>query len=92
MFRVPFLRWHSIVSDEGFSVTFVSRNILKYDEGGISVLIDIDGDGKQMDVIANSMRASDPKGRLPEETTARKIEHNVARALEWKGWSVRVVG
>ena len=80
------------MSDEGFTITFVSRNILRYDEGSISLLIDIDGDGKQMDVLFRSLRlAFDADQQLPNDMTLRKIEHNVARALEWRGWTVRAI-
>jgi hypothetical protein len=91
MFRIPLLRRHTIVSDEGFAITFTSRKVLRYDEGDISLLFDIDGDGKRMDPIANSMRTSEPNDESPDEMTLRRIEDNIARALEWRGWSVQVV-
>jgi hypothetical protein len=91
MFRIPLISRHTIVSDEGFAITFISRNVLRYDEGDVSLLFDIDGDGKRMDLIARSMRTSDTNGKSPDEVTLRRIEDNVARALEWRGWSVQVV-
>lgn len=91
MFRIPLLHRHTIVSDEGFAITFTSRNVLRYDEGAISLLIDIDGDGKRMDLVTNSMRTSEPNNESPDEMTLRRIEDNLVRALEWRGWSVQVV-
>ena len=91
MFRIPLLHRRTIVSDEGFAVTFTSRNVLRYDEGDVSLLFDIDGDGKRMDLIAHSMRTFHPNGESPDEVALRRIEANVARALKWRGWSVQVV-
>ncbi len=88
MFRIPFFNRHKVVSDEGFTITFVSRHALRYDEGDIAVLIDIDGDRTQMDMFTKSIRAFDSDGKLPDALTIQKIENNIALALEWKGWKV----
>ena len=90
MFKIPLLNRHKIVSDEGFTVTFVSRNVLMYEEDGISLLIDVDGDGKQMDVISSSLRPVTLGKKLPDDLGVRKIEGSIARALEWRGWSVDI--
>lgn len=84
-------RWsRTITSDEGFTVTFVERHTLKYEEGGRSATIRTEGDGKSIDVFKNSIcRWSNDPFEIDAATNER-IANNVARALESRGFSVYV--
>jgi hypothetical protein len=93
VFKIPLLHRKKIVSDEGFTITFVSRNVLQYDGSHVSLLFDIDGDGKRMDVLARSARVAHDANsvNLPDDMILRKIEDDISRALEWRGWLVRLI-
>ena len=80
----------TITSDEGFTVTFVARHTLMYEEGGKSVTIRTEGDGKSIDVFKNSIgRWSDNPSEVDAPTNER-IANNVAPALKSRGFSVYV--
>lgn len=92
MFKIPLLNRHTVVSDEGFKVTFISRNILKYEEGDLVARLNIDGDGKRMDLLAHSIRIeSTQNGQTSKDEERHRIVRNVVRVLEWKGWSAHVL-
>lgn len=92
MFKIPFFNRHTVISDEGFKVTFVSRNTLKYEEGELVALLDIDGDGTKMDLLAHSFPIESTQLEETSKYEERhRIIHNVVQVLEWKGWSVHVI-
>jgi hypothetical protein len=91
LFHSPLFRPGTIVSDEGFRVRLLSRYFLLYEEEGLSVKLQFEGD-KQKDLFYGSMESPStdmPLNLSPE--TEERIYCNVQQALEWKGFSVRLV-
>ena len=92
MFRIPLFRRNMIISDEGFTVIFVNRNVIRYEDQNVSLLVDIDGDGKRTDVLANSIRPALHSGaRSLDADSVDRAERNVLRALEWRGLGPSIV-
>jgi hypothetical protein len=91
LFHSPLFRPGTIVSDEGFRVRLLSRYFLLYEEEGLSVKLQFEGD-TQKDLFYGSMESpsTDMPLNLSPETDER-IYGNVQQALEWKGFSVRLV-
>jgi hypothetical protein len=79
------------VSDEGFSITFTSRNTLLYEYGGKTMTVRTEGDGREIDVFQNSIVhwTNDPS--TIDGNTLVRIADNVAHALESRGLKVRIV-
>jgi hypothetical protein len=92
MFKTSFFHRNKIISDEGFSVTFLGRYQVRYQEGDRSILVHIEGDDVQMDIFHSSIKAWEG-GNCPsiDSATDKRIVDNISRALEWRGWSVQVV-
>ena len=91
MFHSPLFRPGTIVSDEGFRVRLLSRYFLLYEEEGLSVKLQFEGD-TQKDLFYGSMESPStdmPLNLSPE--AEERIYGNVQQALEWKGFSVRLV-
>jgi hypothetical protein len=91
MFRSPLFSKELIVSDEGFRVRLLSRYFLLYEEEGLSVKLQFEGDMRK-DLFYGSIELPStdmPLSLSPE--TEKRIYSNVQRALEWKGFSVRLV-
>jgi|HubBroStandDraft_5_1064220.scaffolds.fasta_scaffold851162_1 hypothetical protein len=91
MFRSPLFSRGLIVSDEGFRVRLLSRYFLLYEEEGLSVKLQFEGDTRK-DLFYGSIESPStdmPLSLSPE--TEKRIYGNVQRALEWKGFSVRLV-
>jgi|GEM_PF-4315934 len=92
MFKVPLLHRSKIVSDEGFSVTVLSRYAVRYEEGGRSMLVTIEEGAGHIDIFHSSIKSweNDP-GEALDSATDRRITQNLTSALEWRGWSIAVV-
>ncbi len=91
MFKIPLLQRSKIVSDEGFSVTVLSRYAVRYEQDGRSMLVSIEeGDG-HIDIFHSSIKWEDDPGEAIDAATDQRITENLAKALEWRGWSVGVV-
>ena len=91
MFHSPLFRPGTIVSDEGFRVRLLSRYFLLYEEESLSVKLQFEGD-TQKDLFYGSMESPStdmPLNLSPE--AEERIYGNVQQALEWKGFSVRLV-
>jgi len=91
LFHSPLFRPGTIVSDEGFRVRLLSRYFLLYEEEGLSVKLQFEGD-TQKDLFYGSMESPStdmPLNLSPE--AEERIYGNVQQALEWKGFSVRLV-
>ncbi len=80
-----------ITSDEGFTVTFSARHTLLYEEGGKSMTIRTEGDNKSVDVFKNSIGRWKHNTSEVDAATNERIANNIARALEFKGFSVYIV-
>ena len=91
MFRRQWWLFGKTVSDEGFSVSFSSRFTLLYEIDQRSMVIRKEGDGRDIDVFHGSMRHwTDDNSDIDEETDRRNVD-NITRALEWRGFSVRII-
>jgi hypothetical protein len=86
-------RWWSskTVSDEGFSITLTSRSTLLYEVDGKTMTVDIEGGGKYVDVFHSSMQRWENDPSVIDGITDEKNVDNVTRALEFKGFTVRIV-
>jgi hypothetical protein len=91
LFHSPLFRPGTIISDEGFRIRLLSRYFLLYEEEGFSVKLQFEGDMLK-DLFYGSIESpltDRPLSLSPE--TEKQIYGNVQRALEWKGFSVRLV-
>lgn len=79
------------VSDEGFSIAFTSRTTLLYEVDGKAMTVRTEGDGSEIDVFHNSMRHwNHDSSPIDGKTDERNVD-NITRALEWRGFNVRIV-
>ena len=91
MFRRQWWFFGKTISDEGFSIKFTSRNTLLYEVGGKTMIVSTDGDFPEIDVFHGSMRHwSNDSSVIDGKTDERNVD-NVTRALEWRGFNVRIV-
>jgi hypothetical protein len=91
LFHSPLFRSGTIIFDKGFRVRQLSRYFLLYEEEGLSVKLQFEGDTRK-DLFYGSIESPStdmPLNLSPE--TEKRIYGNVQRALEWKGFSVRLV-
>ncbi len=90
MFKIGWLSGKTD-SDKGFSVTFTSRTTLLYEVDGKVMTVSTEGDGRDIDVFHSSMRfwSNDPSA-IDSETDKRNVD-NITRALESRGFRVRIV-
>lgn len=91
MFRRQWWIFGKTLSDEGFSIEFTSRNTLLYEAGGKTMIIHTDGDFPDIDVFHSSMRRWSNDSSLIDGKTDERNVDNITRALEWRGFSVRIV-
>ena len=91
MFRKQWWFFGKTISDEGFSIKFTSRNTLLYEVGGKTMIVSADGNFPEIDVFHGSMRHwSNDSSVIDGKTDERNVD-NVTRALEWRGFNVRIV-
>jgi hypothetical protein len=91
MFRKQWWFFGKTISDEGFSISFTSRNTLLYEAGGKTMTVRTEGDGREIDIFQNSMRHwSNDISVIDGKTNDRNVD-NIVRALEWRGFRVRIV-
>jgi hypothetical protein len=91
LFHSPLFRSGTIIFDKGFRVRLLSRYFLLYEEEGLSVKLQFEGDTRK-DLFYGSIESPStdmPLNLSPE--TEKRIYGNVQRAIEWKGFSVRLV-
>jgi hypothetical protein len=86
-------RWWSsrTTSDEGFSITLTSRTTLLYEVAGRSMVVTTEGAGRYIDVFHSSMMHWTADPTPISGSTDEKNVDNVTRALEARGFEVRVV-
>jgi len=91
MFRVPLLHRSSIISDQGFTVTVVSRSKLEYRENQRVMSISIEQGGRHIDVFHSTIRRWDGESLPISNADDRRITENILAALRWRGWTANVV-
>jgi hypothetical protein len=91
MFRVPFWRRSSIVSDRGFTVTVLSRSELKYQERSKVMTISIEQGDRHIDVFHSTIQRWDGEETPISNVEDSRITQNILEALEWRGWTAEVV-
>ena len=90
MFRTHW--WYSAktVSDEGFSITLKLTKLL-YEIDGKSMSVNIESDGRDIDVFHSSMRSwIGDTSAIDPQTDERNVD-NLTRALESRGLRVHIV-
>jgi len=91
MFRRQWWFFGKIFSDEGFSIIFTERNTLRYEIGERTMFVRTEGDGPDIDVFHSSMgHWSNDSSPINAKTDERNVD-NITRALEWRGFTVRIV-
>jgi hypothetical protein len=91
MFKTHWWRSGKTVSDEGFSISFLSRTTLLYETNGKAMTITIEGAVKYIDVFHSSMQHwTNDDSAIDGQTDERNCD-NIARALESRGLNVRIV-
>jgi len=91
MFRVPFWRRSSIVSDQGFTVTVVNRSELRYQENQKVMTISIEQGDHHIDVFHSTIRRWDGEETPITNDDDLRITQNILKALTWRGWIAKVV-
>jgi len=91
VFKVPLLQRSTIVSDQGFSVTVVSRSELKYEESHRVMTISIEQGDRHIDVFHSTIRRWDGDETPITSADDRMITENILAALRWRGWAAEVV-
>jgi hypothetical protein len=91
-FRIPIFRSSTTVSDEGYKVTFVSWEMLRYQSNELSLDLFIEVGGGEVVIERNSFRNlnSEASKSLTDDEVERIFER-ITGALEWRGWKVREV-
>lgn len=93
MFTSPFLRPGTIISDSGFTITLAGRYQLTYDEPGLTASLNYDAGKIVLDLLTHSLLIFNGGNLLTlNEEVRRRILLNVSQALEWKGYTVYLVG
>lgn len=92
MFNTPFFHRGTIHSDEGFRVVLIKRYFLTYEDRQLSLLLTRDSVPGNMDIFRTPIKDS-KTGELVilDELTHKRVFDNMVRALEWKGYQVRVI-
>jgi hypothetical protein len=91
MFRRQWWFFGKTISDEGFSIIFTEKNTLLYEIGGRTMTVRTDGNFPDIDVSHSSMRHWNNASSLIDGKTDERNVDNVTRALEWRGFKVRIV-
>ena len=92
MFKVPLFHRSSIVSDEGFTVTVVSRFEVRYEENQKVMTISIEQQGdRHIDVFHSTIRKWDGEEAAITNAEDYRITQNILEALKWRGWAAEVV-
>ncbi len=91
MFRQRWWLFGKTISDEGFSITFTSRFTLRYEAGDKAMTIRTEGDGRDLDIFHSSMRHWENDSSVIDGSNDERNVDNVTRALEWRGFNVRIV-
>jgi hypothetical protein len=91
-FKVPLFRRSTTVSDQGFRVTFISWGILRYESGDLSLDLLIEAGGRGVVIERSSLRGlNGALSQTLDEDQEKCILNNITEALEWRGWTVKVV-
>ena len=91
MFRTHW--WHAAktVSDQGFSITLISKTKLLYEVNGKAMIVTTEGAGSYIDVFHSSMQHWKDDDSAIDGTTDEENLDNITRALESRGLNVRIV-
>ena len=91
MFKTRWLSSKTVSDDEGFSITLTSRTQLRYEIGGKSMIVTTEGAGSYIDVFHSSMDHWENDSMAIDRKTDKRNVDNITRALEARGFTVRVV-
>ena len=91
MFRKRWWWFGKTISDEGFALAFTSRTTLLYEIGGKTMTVDVEVGWPDIDVFHSSMRCWDDDSSVTDGKTDERNVDNITRALEWRGFIVRIV-
>ncbi len=91
MFRRRWWLFGKIISDEGFSIILTSRTTLLYEIDGKSMTVTFESGGTEIDIFHSSMRRWSNDSSLIDGKTDERNVDNITRALEWRGFNVRIV-
>lgn len=88
-FRVPLFDRSTTSSDEGYKVTFVSWEMLRYQSGDLSLDFFIEAGAGKVLIERGSMRTlSREAARNLDEKQIKQVLERIQAALEWRGWVV----
>ncbi|WP_263374028.1 hypothetical protein [Granulicella aggregans] len=89
-FRVPLFQRSKIISDDGWSVTFLGRDSAVYEEDGRTIEFGIDVGGGFLTIFHSGLRWDELKGTplLPDEDM--RITFNLMDAFQWRGFVVDI--
>lgn len=78
-----------IKSDEGFTVQFLSRDILRYSDKELVVCVGFDAGGGFVSLMCKTiMQLSPHPGQRLSPTQEKRVFDNILNALNWRGLTV----
>ena len=91
MFRKQWWIFGKTISDEDFSLQFIAKNTISYEVGSKTMTISADSNFPNIYISHSSMRQWTNDNSLIDGKIDERNVDNVTRALEWRGFAVRIV-